>query len=816
MDVLDEVRRQIQAEELSLSSAARAIGVTLGSLEKHLGGGYVRSDSLAKYRHWLSRGSRPAGSLRQNSLEVGVRAASQGRRPKPQPRLHEGTKPSHSPFRVVDLFSGCGGMSLGFELFQERSVFQTVLGLDVEEAMVKAFNDNCQTRGEAGHPICRKVDLTEFLNESEVRAFYLDHLASALSDRPLRNAMDTLPLRSISDFKSLVARTDADFLHQLDLLRAAPEFRKAYAQLGANTLGQTSVVGFHDALRLPSSSLRVSQLGPLVWVAGPGQALAALEDVPRDRRFRDLKMATRELLLRRWAFEQSQLRDKAKATARGQLESSARRIADFSRFLDCPAMQEVRELWLEWRATRDALREWMFADEETCRQLKSLYTADRQVAVLLGGPPCQGFSRIGRGKIRSLREHGVQVHVDPESGDERNKLLLKYVLFAAALAPKVFVFENVRHFQAKVKTPEGTYLATDVLEEALRELSRDALDYRVAMRIIDASAHLIPQTRERFFMVGVRSDVARETEAVKDIPGWCLTLERREPVQLRTALEGLPPPHFIRKAAEGGAELSLPVEVSFQPGPLRDAAGTYLRWVRQQPLSSNDSEALRVDGHHVRSPRRDDAEFFALMGPGTRWMDYRCDDSKTLKALREALLLARKAADAVRSSNARFAPGLRELAELGQEQFEQLESALDGSLSLRLLLENIEPRTGEIEHHLLTPGYLRKRNGNHGDWLARMTSEKPSKTVVSHMGKDTYAYVHPFEPRTLSVRETARIQAFPDSFRLGGLGLVDAFRVIGNAVPPLLSHQLADKVAQVLWMDLASHDGVRSKSRAAG
>lgn len=69
---------------------------------------------------------------------------------------------------------------------------------------------------------------------------------------------------------------------------------------------------------------------------------------------------------------------------------------------------------------------------------------------------------------------------------------------------------------------------------------------------------------------------------------------------------------------------------------------------------------------------------------------------------------------------------------------------------------------------------------------------------MSHMAKDTYAYIHPFRSRTLSVREAARIQTFPDWYSFGSLGLVEAFRAIGNAVPPLLSFQLAERVAQIL------------------
>ncbi len=424
----------------------------------------------------------------------------------------------------------------------------------------------------------------------------------------------------------------------------------------------------------------------------------------------------------------------------------------------------------------------MFEDAQVRNGIQRLYEDGRQVSVILGGPPCQGFSRVGRGKIRSLREQSVHVHVDESAVDSRNLLLEQYVLFVSALAPQMFLFENVRHFQAVVRTAEREFDAADVLAEAIEKVSSRGLGYDVSSRVVVASEHLVPQARERYFMVGVRQDVTSTLPGL-DVPRWCLSLPRRPEIPLESAFDGLPDPIPARDTEQSSNGM---VPVNMTGTPSADPSNSnsiYLAWV--SPV------AKAVTGTHIaRVPRADDRALFELLGPGKRWMDYRCDDAPTLERLSALLGALRRKLARSRSLVEQLGVNLKEI--------EELEQLTDGSLSLRLLLERIPALPGEVQHHLLTVAYLKKKEGQHGDWLARMDPSKPSKTMMSHMAKDTYAYVHPTRPRTLSVREAARIQTFPDDFKLGSVGLVDGFRIVGNAVPPLLSTQLADRVAQIL------------------
>lgn len=117
---------------------------------------------------------------------------------------------------------------------------------------------------------------------------------------------------------------------------------------------------------------------------------------------------------------------------------------------------------------------------------------------------------------------------------------------------------------------------------------------------------------------------------------------------------------------------------------------------------------------------------------------------------------------------------------------------LDDSLLLRLLLEGMRADSDDkAHHHLLENGYLSKGTDRHGDWLERLSPDRPCKTIVAHIGKDTYGYIHPTQPRALSIREAARIQTFPDFFKFGSAGVVDGYSMIGNAVPPMLGYEFA-------------------------
>jgi DNA (cytosine-5)-methyltransferase 1 len=81
----------------------------------------------------------------------------------------------------------------------------------------------------------------------------------------------------------------------------------------------------------------------------------------------------------------------------------------------------------------------------------------------------------------------------------------------------------------------------------------------------------------------------------------------------------------------------------------------------------------------------------------------------------------------------------------------------------------------------------------------KMWRDQPARTLMAHLGKDSYSHIHydSEQARTISVREAARLQSFPDGFVFCGT-MNPAFRQIGNAVPPLMAKALATSIAVAL------------------
>lgn len=320
--------------------------------------------------------------------------------------------------------------------------------------------------------------------------------------------------------------------------------------------------------------------------------------------------------------------------------------------------------------------------------------------VVVGGPPCQGFSVAGRVKLASLN-NGSGAKTDPRFIDDPRNLLYKsFIKFIRYLQPDVVVMENVT---GMISYKDGAVVKE--IERNLVGLGYPNCDHRV----LNAADYGVPQTRNRVFFMAARKGLAvswPDPTHVKKTESSALgpSDAPKTHVTAWDAIRDLPrivPPMKNTRERNRCLEYSEAPSCDFQKsmrGRLRKVENNITRWHRKKDL-----------------------EVFRNMKPEGRWADLSREDKKKI---------------------------------------------------------------GYNDHSF-------------NDKWRRLPLDKPSWTVTSHLSKDGYMFIHPKQNRTISVREAARLQSFPDGFVFEGSRSAQ-FRQIGNAVPPLLAKAIALSVRSML------------------
>jgi DNA (cytosine-5)-methyltransferase 1 len=361
--------------------------------------------------------------------------------------------------------------------------------------------------------------------------------------------------------------------------------------------------------------------------------------------------------------------------------------------------------------------------------------------IVTGGPPCQGFSRIGRAKQISLLDEDLRV-LRGVRDPNRNQLYRYFLGVVAVARPAAFVMENVPGMREM--------LGIDHAGRIAREAS--ALGYNVRYFLLNAAWYGVPQDRWRLFFVGLRGDLGprnpeppvrthrsvngwHEGAALPDDPQMLwgdaipVAKRRKAAVTVFEALQDLP--RLTGHLAHDGHKAEPPRE---QARPLRRTPSKWAQELRAWPgLPAPDL----VTGNWYRWTPRDFGTF-AGMAHGDRYP--------------RALWVAN----------------------------ERLQRALDEAG------EDVD--AAELRKDIVPP----YRNDAFVDKWRKLKLDAPSWTVTAHLGKDTYSHIHydSRQARTITIREAARLQSFPDGFEFEG-NMGQRYRQIGNAVPPLLARAIA-------------------------
>jgi DNA-cytosine methyltransferase len=672
----------------------------------------------------------------------------------------------------VDLFSGCGGLSLGFELFNGNYKYETIMALDNYEPAVKCFNKNFDRRN-GGFPIARVCDLTWFSHSDEVLLYYLVHYSLVTPDNSL---LESLRQIGLMKFLFSLKSTDVDYHNKISELVSSSKFIADLEKVDSKIFNIAIFKSFINRLGLTSLKLGTIESNTVPWK----EEYTIFESQLQVPNIKENFITVDEIhksVSNLWETEVAKLTEASLKQGTGQHKDVSRRLKTLVAFLNSQSGKDFKEIWVEWKSRRDSIRAVFCLKASS--QLKKLYFEGRQVQLVLGGPPCKGFSRIGRAVIESLRDQGVHAWISKDYGDERNALLHKYVLFLDALKPNAFLFENVAQFKSSLKTPNGKLEGDEELARAIEELSNNKLHYEIYSQIIKAKEFAIPQDRQRFILVGfnlsnVRKGLSRKFFEIK-------TYDQEVPLII--ALQGLESPGEFSTTCKTDYKTRAYTLVDKN---MPESYIKYIEWIRQ-PKPGDQNSPVFVDAHIVRKLREDDLGLLKKFGPGQRWMDYKLKNSQTFRDL-----------DFIINELLKFSEQNSDFSFPFKDILISLSERINEGLLLRLMLEEIESTLGLVDsHHLLTNGYLDKGTDRHGDWFQRLSPDKPSNTIVAHIGKDTYGFMHPYLDRAISIREAARIQSFPDYFTFGEIGVVDAYTMIGNAVPPLLANMFAESFAKL-------------------
>jgi DNA (cytosine-5)-methyltransferase 1 len=387
------------------------------------------------------------------------------------------------------------------------------------------------------------------------------------------------------------------------------------------------------------------------------------------------------------------------------------------------------------------------------------------IDILVGGPPCQAFARVGRSKLREVHEHPQAFRKDP-----RARLYLEYLHYVDVLKPIAILIENV----------------PDVLNHGGHNIAQEICDvlkdkgYLCGYTLLNAALYNVPQMRERMFLVAYRREAGAPVSfpapqrwmelprgyessrkvALKHMNGLLRSAfdyidppeaaaGRPTPINAYDAIGDLPPIYARREMASGELRRG---RRKFDQVREWDASRTPSAWakkLRQWPGFEAPSDGLR--DHVIRFLPRD-YDIFAKMRAGDQYPE--------ALAVAEALFEQR-------------------LADM---------SARD------------RPRAGTAAWRRLRDAIIPPYDaGKFPNKWRKISRHEPARTLMAHLGKDSYSHIHydGAQARTISVREAARLQSFPDGFVFAG-AMNSAFRQIGNAVPPLMGFALATEMVKTL------------------
>jgi len=399
---------------------------------------------------------------------------------------------------------------------------------------------------------------------------------------------------------------------------------------------------------------------------------------------------------------------------------------------------------------------------------------DKDIWVLIGGPPCQAYSLAGRAR---------RVNDKTFKDDVKHFLYREYLRIIKVHRPTIFVMENVKGLLS------SQHSGSPMFERILADLCAPApgLEYEIRSFVkkgnsntlepvdfvIQAERHGIPQSRHRVILLGIRKDAGASRHELLPVT---------VPVSVRQAIDDLPK---IRSKLSKGDSIETWREAVLAGPSYINGWGTATERAMTELMQTSAQAATwtSVGKPFAQKPGRKPKH--SEQTELRRWVL-----DKNLNGFCQ-----HEARSHMPSDLARY---------LFAACFAQAERY---SPRLDIFPPKLLPKHSNV---------TKKREATEAipfkDRFRVQCARDPATTIVSHIAKDGHYYIHydPTQCRSLTVREAARLQTFPDNYFFAG-NRTEQYTQVGNAVPPLLAYKLA-KIVRGLLAGL-NRNGRRKKER---
>lgn len=397
--------------------------------------------------------------------------------------------------------------------------------------------------------------------------------------------------------------------------------------------------------------------------------------------------------------------------------------------------------------------------------------------VLIGGPPCQAYSLVGRSRVGGIDEE-----------DDRVYLYQEYLRIIAKHHPAIFVMENVKGLLSAKLDGEKIFpkILQDLKAPGFIFNDHNSPNYKIYSLItkkverdsdflIRAENYGVPQKRHRVILLGIREDIDKIPRTL---------IPENEKISVKSVIGNLPKIRSVLNRKFLKSEIIIKNNKEKKRRYYSKVEDSYMNWRKLMNEFQAEMQTWKVFSEKSDFPKK---YVGSKNGFGGEYV--KCNVTLAPNhLLKDWYLDSRLEGIPNHESRSHLIEDLKRymFASIYSRKFKKFPRMLDYS-----------------EHNTdLLPDHENATSGKFTDRFRVQLPDEPATTITSHISKDGHYFIHydPAQCRSLTVREAARLQTFPDNYLFCG-SRTQQYHQVGNAVPPYLAKQIAEVVYDLLKKD---------------